>query len=149
MQVAEPRFMLRVADNLYRTGQETEGRQMFRDALAVQDRVGGMAQSLTQKSASKASFLSDAGSIYASLGRSNDALVYYLEAEVLWKRILDSDPDQDVSAGVNLVAICMTIGDLYAANPIQRREARREYESAVEILSKLNAKNQISREQLK
>jgi hypothetical protein len=43
----------------------------------------------------------------------------------------------------------MTIGDLYGANPMKRREARREYESAVEILSQLNAKNQISREQLK
>ena len=37
----------------------------------------------------------------------------------------------------------MSKGDIYAANPAQRREARKEYQRTVEILRELNAQNQI------
>ncbi len=148
MQFAESNYMLRIAENLYRTGKMTESLQLFREAIALHSRVS-IDQTPTQRSIRRADFISGAGSIYASLGRGNDALGCFRQAEVLWKAILESDPSQHALAATRLAVLCITRGDLYAANPLQRREARTQYQTAVEILSKLKAESQMSFEQAK
>src|SRR2546428_1439467 len=148
MQFGESSYMLRIAENLYRTGKTTEGLQLFREAIALHNRVS-IDQTPTQRSIRRADFISGTGSIYASLGRVNDALASYREAELLWKAILESDPSQHALAATRLAVLCITRGDLYAADPLQRREARTQYQTAVEILSKLKAESQMSFDQLK
>ena len=148
MQFAESSYMLRIAENLYRTGKTTEGLQLFREAIALHSRVS-IDQTPTQRSIRRADFISGAGSVYASLGRGNDALGCFRQAEVLWKAIIESDPSQQALAATRLAVLCITRGDLYAANPLQRREARTQYQTAVEILSKLKAESQMSFEQAK
>lgn len=143
MQFAEPGYMLAVGESLYRVGQTAEGLQMMRDALALHTRLNQLVQTPTQKSTRQADFVRDAGGIYARMGRVNEALACYREAEALWQKVMESDPGQYTSAEINLAALHMTKGDLYAANSAQRRDARKEYQIVVEVLSKLNAQNQI------
>src|SRR5204862_246432 len=97
MQFAESSYMLRIAENLYRTGKTTEGLQLFREAIALHSRVS-IDQTPTQRSIRRADFIRGPGSVYARRGGGNEPLGCSRRVEVLWKAIGGSYPKQQVWA---------------------------------------------------
>jgi predicted negative regulator of RcsB-dependent stress response len=147
---AEINFRLRVAENLYRTGQADEARQMLRDAVAANNRMNSsFGETPTSIAIRDAYFLHSSGEVYAVCGRTSEALAAYREAENLWQKIVASEPRQQIEANGQLGGLCLDRGDLYAAHSDQRQEARNQYQKAVEIFSTLKKDNQINLPDLK
>jgi serine/threonine protein kinase len=140
---AEPFYMLRVADTLYRTGHTEEALQMMRDAAAVKDQVNALAGTEAAIATRNAKFLSSTGDVYAVLGQRDKALASYREAESLWKKVAAIEPQQQVDADAQIAKLCLLQGNVYAATPLGQLKARNQYQQTVEILSKLKASNEI------
>jgi len=144
MRGAEPGYMLRVAENLYRTGHKPEALQMLREAAAVKDQINGFGETPASSANKSARFLMSTGEVYAVLGMTEKALASYREAEDLWKKIQQIEPQQQVEAEAALARLYIIRGDLYAGAQEGKPKARLEYEEAVDKLSKLKADNQIA-----
>ena len=146
---AEPFYMLRVADTLHLTGHADEAMQMLRDAAAVNKQIndfGGTAPSIATRNAK---FLSSTGEVYAVFGQRDKALASYREAQSLWKKVAEIEPQRQVEADVSIGRLCLVQANLYASSRDGRAEARIQYQRAIDILSKLKANNQVVWENLK
>jgi tetratricopeptide (TPR) repeat protein len=140
---AEPFYMLRVADTLYRTGHTEEAVQMMRDAAAVKDQLNALGGSEASIATRNGKFLSSTGDVYAAFGQRDKALASYREAESLWKKVAAIEPQQQVDADAAIARLYLLRGDVYAASPQGQTEARHQYQETVNILSKLKASNEI------
>ncbi len=146
---AEPNYMLRVAENLYRTGRADEARQMLRNAVAANNRVGTFGQSAASIASRNSGFLRSTGEVYAVIGRTSEALAAYREAESLLKKVLEIEPRRQDGVNSELAKLYLDRGDLYAARREGRQEARNQYQKAVDILSPLKKENQIRLDELR
>jgi tetratricopeptide (TPR) repeat protein len=144
MRGAEPGYMLRVAENLYRTGHKPEALQKLRDAAVVKDQINGFGERAASSANRDARFLTSTGEVYAVFGMTDKALASYREAEDLWKQIEEMEPLQQVEAEAALAKLYIIRGDLYAGDQERKPKARLEYQQAVDKLSKLKADNLIS-----
>lgn len=146
---AEPRYMLRVADTLYRTGRRDEALQMLREAADLNKQLNDFGGTPASIATNKALFLFSCGKVYAVFGDKNQALASYREAESLWKKVIEIRPQQQLDAEGQIAWLCLVRGDLYASSPAGRAEARNQYQRAIDILTRLKANNQIVLESLK
>ena len=96
-----------------------------------------------------AKFLSSTGEVYAVFGQRDKALASYREAQSLWKKVAEIEPQRQVEADVSIGRLCLVQGNLYASSRDGRAEARMQYQRAIDILSKLKANNQVVWENLK
>jgi serine/threonine protein kinase len=140
---AEPFYMLRVADTLYRTGHTEEALQMMRDAATVKDQVNALSGSEAEIANRNARFLSSTGDVYAVFGQRDKALASYREAESLWKKVVRIEPQQQGTANALIAKLYLLRGDVYAASPQGQTEARHQYQETINILSKLKASNEM------
>jgi tetratricopeptide (TPR) repeat protein len=144
MRGAEPSYMLHVAESLYRTGQVEQARKMLREAGEVNAQINGFGGTETSNAVTEARFLGLSAEVYEVFGQTDKALAAYAEAEALWKKVVEVQPQQQTEASLQIARLCLGRGDLYAGLRVRTGEARSEYERVVEILSKLKASNQIS-----
>ena len=140
---SEPFYMLRVADTLHRTGHPEEALQMMRDANAVEIELNGFGGTDASNANRDAKFLSSTGDVYAVFGQKDKALASYREAESLWKKVARIEPQQQGTVNALIARLYLLRGDLYAASPQGRTEARHQYQETVNILSKLQASNEM------
>jgi tetratricopeptide (TPR) repeat protein len=140
---AEPGYMLRIAENLYRTGHKPEALQMLRDAAVVNDEINGFGATAAASANRDARFLTSTGQVYAVFRMTDKALSSYRQAEELWKRVKEIEPTQQTEADGALALLHIIRGDLYAGVPEGKPKARIEYQAAIDKLSKLKADNQI------
>ena len=144
MRGAEPAYMVRVAESLYRTGRAREALQMLRDAAIVEDEINGFGETAAATTTRNARFLTSTGEVYAVFGMTSKALASYSEAERLWKKIEADEPLQLTEAESLLSRLYIIRGDLYAGSREGKPKALIEYQKAVDTLSKLKAENQIT-----
>jgi len=144
MRGAEPAYMVRVAESLYRTGRAREALQMLRDAAIVEDEINGFGETAAATTNRDARFLTSTGEVYAVFGMTSKALASYSEAERLWKKIEADEPLQLTEAESLLSRLYIIRGDLYAGSREGKPKALIEYQKAVDTLSKLKAENQIT-----
>ena len=144
MRGAEPSYMLHVAESLYRTGQVEQARKMLRDAGEVNAQIIGFGGTETTNAVTNARFLGLSAEVYEVFGETEKALAAYAEAEALWKKVVEAQPQQQTEASLQIARLCLGRADLYAGLRVRTGEARSEYERVVDILSKLKASNQIS-----
>lgn len=143
MQVAEPNYMLRVAENLHRTGQKNEALQMMSDARIAFNRVNSIGQTSAPGLSRQAEFLRWSGETYTALGRMNEALANYREAESLWNKVLADDPKLFDEVNRQLARLYISRGNTYFDNRAGIQEARNQYQKAFEIFSPLKSKNKL------
>jgi serine/threonine protein kinase len=67
MRGAEPAYMVRVAESLYRTGRGQEALQMLREAAVVEDEINGFGETPAAATTRNARFLTSTGEVYAGL----------------------------------------------------------------------------------
>jgi serine/threonine protein kinase/tetratricopeptide (TPR) repeat protein len=144
MRGAEPGYMLRIAENLYRTGHKPEALQMLREAATVKDQINGFGETAASSANKNARFLMSTGQVYAVFGMADKALAAYREAEDLWEKIKRIEPQQQVEADAALARLYIIRGDLYAGGQAGKPKARIEYQAAVDKLSQLKANDQIA-----
>ncbi|MFN2576448.1 MAG: protein kinase [Pyrinomonadaceae bacterium] len=149
MMSAEPRYMLRVAQCLFRIGHVDEATQMLHDAIALNNQINDFGQTAAALATHRAIFLRSCGEVYEVFGRSDEALARYGQAEKLWREVAATEPQQQVEVDGQVARLCLIRGNLYAASPQEQTEARHQYQETVEILSKLKASNEISLDGLK
>lgn len=140
---SEPFYMLRVADTLHRTGHPEEALQMMRDANAVKNELNGFGGTEASNTNRDAKFLSSTGDVYAVFGQRDKALASYREAESLWKKVARIEPQQQGTVNAQIARLYLLRGDLYAASPRGQTEARHQYQETINILSKLQASNEM------
>ena len=146
---AEPRYMLRVADTLFRTGHTGEAVQMMRDATAVNHELNDFGSTPAATATRNANFLSWCAEVYLVFGDKNKALASYREAESLWKKVAEIEPQREVEADTSIGKLCLVQANLYASSPDGRAEARKQYQRAIDIFSQLRANEQVVWENLK
>jgi len=144
MRGAEPGYMLRVAEHLYRTGRAQEALQMLRDAAVVEDEINGFGETAASATTRNARFLTSTGEVYAVFGMTSKALASYNEAERLWQKIEATEPLQLTEAESLLSRLYIIRGDLYAGSREGKPKALIEYQKAIDTLSKLKAEDQIT-----
>jgi len=144
MRGAEPAYMVRVAESLYRTGRGQEALQMLREAAVVEDEINGFGETPAAATTRNARFLTSTGEVYAVFGMTSKALASYSEAERLCKKIEADEPLQLTEAESLLSRLYIIRGDLYAGSREGKPKALIEYQKAVDTLSKLKAENQIT-----
>ena len=81
MRGAEPNYMLRVAECLYRTGHRDEGLQMLRDAAALNSQISEFGSTEAATAIRNARFFLASGEVYAALGPKEKALDSYRQAQ--------------------------------------------------------------------
>ncbi|HEX3084269.1 MAG TPA: hypothetical protein VHP99_07105, partial [Pyrinomonadaceae bacterium] len=144
MRAAEPKYMLRVAECLYRTtGHIDEGLQLMRDATALNSQLGEFGSTEAATATRNALFFRSSGEVYAALGLKEKALDSYRQAQDLWKKIAGLEPQDQAAADGQIARLHLLRGDLYAASRADRETAQHEYQAGVDILSKLKAENHI------
>jgi tetratricopeptide (TPR) repeat protein len=144
MRGAQPGYMLRIAQCLYHTGHAVDGLQMLQDAAALNDRMSEFGSTEAATAKRNAGFLRAAGEVYALFGLKEKTLSSYREADELWKKVAAIEPQEQVEADSQIGRLHLLRGNLYAANRDGHEMARHEYQAAVEILSKLKARNEIT-----
>ena len=149
IRAAEPRYMLRVADTLYRTGHADEATQMLHDATITNNELNDFGSTPASAAVRNAYFLSSCAEVYLVFGDKNKALASYREAESLWKKVAEIEPQRQVEADTSIGRLCLVQANIYASSPDGRAEARLQYQRAIDILSKLNPNNQVVWENLK
>ena len=82
--------------------------------------------------------------MYEVFGETDKAFAAYAEAESLWKKVVEVQPQQQTEASLQIARLCLNRADLYAGLRARTVQAGREYERVVDILSKLKALNQIT-----
>src|SRR5438309_5689476 len=116
MQGAKPRYMLRLADTLYRTGNADEATQMLHDATIANNELNEFGSTPASTAVRNANFLSSCAEVYLVFGDKNKALASYREAESLWKTVVGIKPQQQVEADGQIARLCLVRGDLYASS---------------------------------
>jgi tetratricopeptide (TPR) repeat protein len=143
MMGAQPDYMLRIAKCLYLTGHKDEGLQMLRDAAALNSKLSEFGSTEAATATRNARFFLESGKVYATLGLNEKALDSYRQADDLWKKVVGLHPQQQADADSQIGRLHLLRGDLYAASRDGRETARHEYQTAVDMLSKLKANNEI------
>ena len=122
---------------------------MLRDAAVVNKQINDFGQTAAAAAVRNANFLSSCAEVYLVFGDRNKALASYREAESLWKKVAEIEPQRQVEADTSIGRLCLVQANLYASSPDGRAEARIQYQRAIDILSELNPNNQVIWENLK